>query len=63
MPVLRVQKSTVVGGKARKPGDIVEASAGDAQLLIGLGKAELHSGKKPATRRNKAVATEEIETR
>lgn len=36
---IQILKDTVAGGQLVRAGDVIEASAGDARLLIGMGKA------------------------
>jgi hypothetical protein len=65
---IKIIKTTVVGGKVRRAGDVVEASYMDGRFLIARGKAEVHTPpKKPPAKKkapvNKAVAVDALETR
>ena len=37
---IRILRQTSISGRPARPGDLLEVSASDARLLLGMGKAE-----------------------
>lgn len=63
---IKILKKTVCGGKPVSPGDVVEASLGDARYLVNTNSAVLFE--KPAVevkpkRKTKMIKSDELETR
>lgn len=66
MEKIRILRGTVCGGKVVRSGQVVNASARDARVLINAGKAEVYvEPKRPARRSpvNRQVQTSELEAR
>jgi hypothetical protein len=62
---IKILKATPCGGKVRKAGATVDASTSEGRLLVNLGKAEEVGKKNPSNKApaNKALSTEDLETR
>ena len=60
---IKILKHTVCGGVSVGPGSVVDAPLGDARYLVNTGAAEPFVEEEKPKRKNKMVATEELETR
>jgi len=60
---IKILKHTMCGGKAVRPGDVVDAMLGDARYLVNTGAAEPFVEAEKPKRKNKMIDTQEMEVR